>query len=244
MIVNPELIRLIRSKMRVKTMVGRGAIIFLLLGAIQSLMYYSTVETRTPVDDMWGYFFFVVAGIQLGIVGPASLAENTQKFIHKSEGLAIPQGWDNQLSNEIGMALTYKRGSLRRFGHASSGAIDHDLALYFVSAVGNVLTHVGGGARWRSGVGLVSDPTSMALGWHLFTELETRAVVRNIFLDGNSWSESHSVRKRPLVGHFAAGFEYRGARFGLRIASIIQSEEFDGQLQPHEYASVTFFYQP
>ena len=159
--------------------------------------------TADPARDI-----FDSIGIQLGIVGPASLAENTQKFIHKSEGLAIPQGWDNQLSNEIGMALTYKRGSLRRFGHASSGAIDHDLALYFVSAVGNVLTHVGGGARWRSGVGLVSDPTSMALGWHLFTELETRAVVRNIFLDGNSWSESHSVRKRPLVGHFAAGFEY------------------------------------
>ncbi len=156
----------------------------------------------------------------------------------------MTQGWDNQLGHEIGVVLTYTRGMRRRFGQVSGGAIGHDLALYVVGAVGNVLTHVGAGARLRSGVGLANERASTGTGWHLFTEIETRAVARNIFLDGNTWSDSHSVRKRPLVGHLAAGLEYEGTRFGLRIAKVVRSKEFYGQIQPDEYGSITFFFCP
>ena len=132
----------------------------------------------------------------------------------------------------------------RRFGQVSGGAIGHDLALYVVGAVGNVFTHVGAGARLRFGVGLANERASTGTGWHLFTEVETRAVAWNIFLDGNTRSDSHSVRKRPLVGHLAAGLEYEGTRFGLRIAKVVQSKEFYGQVQPDDYSSITFSFRP
>jgi len=187
---------------------------------------------------------FDAIGFQIGVVGPASLAERTQRLIHKGKGVSMPQGWDNQLGQEIGVVLTYTRGMRRRFGQVSGGAAGHDLALYVVGALGNVFTHLGAGARWRFGVGLANERASRRRGWHVFTEIETRAVARNIFLDGNTRSDSHSVRKRPLVGHLAAGLEYEGTRFGLRITKVVRSKEFYGQVQPDEYGSITFFFRP
>ena len=39
-------------------------------------------------------------GLTLGVVGPASLAEQSQTGLHKLIGVTEPQGWDNQLENE------------------------------------------------------------------------------------------------------------------------------------------------
>ena len=43
------------------------------------------------------------------------------------------------------------------------------------------------------------------LGWYLFAGFECRLVGRNIFLDGNTFSDSHSMDKRYLVGDFQTG---------------------------------------
>lgn len=43
--------------------------------------------------------------IQLGVVGPAALAEKTQNFVHDLRGIDEARGWDNQLHNEPGVLL-------------------------------------------------------------------------------------------------------------------------------------------
>ncbi|MCK9988133.1 MAG: lipid A 3-O-deacylase [Azoarcus sp.] len=52
--------------------------------------------------------------LTLGIVGPPSLAEQTQTFVHEVVGAPKPRGWDTQLKNEPGVILTHQR-SWRRF---------------------------------------------------------------------------------------------------------------------------------
>jgi len=52
--------------------------------------------------------------LEVGIVGPYSGAEKVQEFWHSAFGLQVPQGWDNQLDNELGIVLYYERA--RRFG--------------------------------------------------------------------------------------------------------------------------------
>jgi len=47
--------------------------------------------------------------IQLGIVGPASFAEETQSLVHELLASQRPNGWDNQLKNEPGLAIIYER---------------------------------------------------------------------------------------------------------------------------------------
>jgi lipid A 3-O-deacylase len=38
-------------------------------------------------------------------------------------------------------------------------------------------------------------------GWCLFASFEGRAVARNIFLDGNTFTDSHSIDKKTFVGY-------------------------------------------
>ena len=187
---------------------------------------------------------FNAIGLQVGVVGPASLAERTQKLIHREKDVGMSQGWDNQLNNELGVVLTYTRGVRRTLGRATGAPLRHDVSPYFVGALGNVLTHVGGGIRLRSGVNLGSFGVVIAPGWHLFMDVEARAVAWNIFLDGNTRSESHSVDKMPFVGRVAAGFEFSGARLRLRVASEVRSREFYGQRQPDRFSSLTFSVHP
>jgi lipid A 3-O-deacylase len=47
--------------------------------------------------------------MNLGVVGPWSYAEATQQFVHEILGDRSPNGWDNQLRNELGVVLTYER---------------------------------------------------------------------------------------------------------------------------------------
>ena len=47
--------------------------------------------------------------LTLGVVGPASLADKTQKIVHEITESDNPLGWDTQLSNEPGVILTYQR---------------------------------------------------------------------------------------------------------------------------------------
>src|SRR3546814_15174227 len=47
--------------------------------------------------------------LTLGVVGPASLAEQTQKLIHEITDSQEPRGWDTQLENEPGGVLHYTR---------------------------------------------------------------------------------------------------------------------------------------
>ncbi|WP_460994321.1 lipid A-modifier LpxR family protein, partial [Staphylococcus aureus] len=42
-------------------------------------------------------------------------------------------------------------------------------------------------------------------GWYLFAGVDARAVARNIFLDGNTFKDSPSVDKFPLVADANAG---------------------------------------
>ena len=64
-------------------------------------------------------------------------------------------------------------------------------------------------------------------------------VARNIFLDGNTFSDSHSVDKKLLVGSATAGLAvaWKGARIAL--THVWRTKEFDGQDQPDRFGSLS-----
>jgi hypothetical protein len=66
--------------------------------------------------------------------------------------------------------------------------------------------------------------------------------VRDIFLDGNSWRNSHSVSKEPLVGEAAVGVSAIFERWKLSFARVHRSREFEGQPSGHSYGSLSASY--
>lgn len=202
--------------------------------------------------------------LDLGVVGPASLAEQTQKTVHKIvSGAKDPKGWDYQLRNEPGVVLSYEH-VWRGERPDRLGPFETDFSPHVAASVGNVVTYAAVGATVRLGgnmpapVGaLVMRPTSSipyqdgadrragrpAFAWYVYASAEGRAVARNIFLDGNSYEPGPSVDKHPLVGGLQVGLTLRYGGFGFTYAQNISTPEHKGQKSATNYGSVRASFQ-
>ncbi|GGI20820.1 membrane protein [Oxalicibacterium faecigallinarum] len=197
--------------------------------------------------------------INVGMVGPASLARQSQDLIHKWRGIYRFQGWNNQLNNELG--ILYVREKKRRVMQIhDAGALKFDAITHYGYALGNVKTYANAGVEMRIGNFLPNDfgtspirPASESNaplpvnssrrlaqgGLHGFVSVDARAMAHNIFLDGNTFSDSHSIPKRYFVGDVAAGiaWQWRGGK--ITYAQYLRSKEFRGQVKPQSFGSIT-----
>ncbi|MBP7063334.1 MAG: lipid A deacylase LpxR family protein [Ferrovibrio sp.] len=213
---------------------------------------YGTVgvisETRSHLDQLQ---------LGIGIVGPASFAEQSQKIVHEAIGSREPMGWDSQLKSEPTLQLNYQR-SWRYVAAPDFLGLKLDATPHAGVALGNAFTYANTGMMLRLGYNTPKDygPPRVQpslpgsgyfepvgdFGFYFFAGFEGRAVARNMFLDGNLFTDSRSVSKRPLVGDVQAGVAviWQGMRFAY--THTMRSQEFDGQDQPDRFGafSVSF----
>lgn len=195
--------------------------------------------------------------LQLGMVGPASFAEETQNLVHDLLGQQRANGWEHQLKNEPGLAAIYER-KWRLAPFFSRGSFAIDAITHLGGALGNVATYANTGFETRMGWNLPDDfgvslirpagNTSFSVrqqqGGYLFAAIDSRAVLRNIFLDGNTFAHSHSVSKKPFVADLAGGAAVYFQQFKLTLTQVLRTRQFDGQSDNHGFGSLTlsFFY--
>jgi len=203
-------------------------------------------------------------GITAGIVGPWSLAEQTQKLVHRTlTTAAIPRGWDNQLKNEPGLILTYDKKY--KFSLMRDRWIEFDVIPHWGASLGNVMTNLRGGGMVRMGHNVPHDfgtprmPSALMAehlkrehdrhseyGFYFFALFEKRYVAHNIFLDGNTFTESHHVSKKPVVYDYDMGAALvfptarRGVPDQIVYRSVFRTEEFYEQDAPDRYGSLMF----
>lgn len=190
----------------------------------------------------------------LGVVGPASFAEEGQKFVHTVTGSEKPRGWDTQLKNEPGLVLTYLRG-WRSLARQTSGGFKFDLTPHVGGALGNVYTYGNAGLTLRYGRHLPGDggppriqpgvpgsgmfAASDGSGWYAFVGLDGRAVARDIFLDGNTFRDSRSVDKKPFVGELNVGFSLTVRKARFTYAHVLRSCEYEGQPSCEDFGALS-----
>ena len=85
-----------------------------------------------------------------------------------------------------------------------------------------------------------SDGGQSRFGIYFFIAGEGRAVLRDIFLDENTFQDSHSVDKETLVGDLMAGIAMRYRRFRLTYAYIQRTKEFGERDDKHAFGAVSF----
>lgn len=190
---------------------------------------------------------------QFGIVGPQSYAESAQKFIHELRNLQRPNGWHNQIKNEPGLVIIYEHKQ-RLLRKNFAGPLQYDLIGRFGGALGNVYTYANVGGEARFGWNIPMDfgtpvirptgditaiKTESDFGIHIFGSTEGRLVLRDIFLDGNTFTDSHSVEKKNAVADVAAGVTVNWAGLKLSYAQVFRTKEFDLQRDDHTFGSVT-----
>jgi lipid A 3-O-deacylase len=195
--------------------------------------------------------------LELGVVGPASLAKETQKFVHDIIGSPDPKGWDNQLENEPGLLIVLERKL--RTPPLSWGPLQTDAIPSIRASLGNIETSAGLGGIVRLGQGLEADygppmirpnlagrtffkKAARAFNWYVFAGAEGRLVARDIFLDGNTFRDSHSVDKKHAVGTFQAGAAASYHNVRLTFSYIVRTLEFEGQGSPDRFGAISVSY--
>ncbi|PLX49492.1 MAG: DUF2219 domain-containing protein, partial [Desulfobulbaceae bacterium] len=181
--------------------------------------------------------------LTIGMVGPASLAEQSQKILHKMTGSDKPAGWDSQLRNEPGLILTYQHSWRHLTG--SLGDLDVDLTPYVGATIGNIFTYANSGVTMRYGRLLAADygplrlqPSSPGSGffkpahhfkWYLFAGFDGRLVGHNIFLDGNTFRDSRSVDKYLLVADLQIGIVLTWHTTRISYTHVLRTREYKSQ---------------
>ena len=192
--------------------------------------------------------------LQLGVVGPASLAGNAQKWVHSILGQAKPQGWHYQLRDEPALNLAYER-SLKLIPPQSVLGLVLDIEPHIGGAVGNVYDYANAGAMMRFGFNLPGDfgplridpslpgsnffePTD-AVSAYVFAGVDGRAIARNIFLDGNTWQASRSVVKKNLVGDLELGAALTFRHVRLAFTHVFRTREYKAQPKSDQFGAVS-----
>jgi len=207
--------------------------------------------------DKNGYEDLESIELNLGIVGPQAFGKETQDLVHNIRVINLFEGWNHQLKNEPGVLLMYER-KLRLAAPAPLGPFQFDFIPHAGGSLGNVLTHlnVGGSVRYGFNIpkdfgppGLIKGLTSMdampETKWSLyaFAGAEGRYVLRNIFLDGNTFADSHSVRKNRWVADLSVGVTLIYGRLKISYTNALRTREFAGQKNMARFGSISASWQ-
>lgn len=189
-------------------------------------------------DSLRGY------GLIVGVVGPASGAEAVQKWIHRAIDSPIPQGWDNQLPNELVVNLNglFKR----KFAHMGSRPKWYaDFAVHGGFGAGTALIFAEAAIESRFGFnvprgfvfipdpvgrGIAYDatyPVNAAARFALYFSLTYRHTYMQhfIFSDGSLWQDTHSADTDPWQNQTIIGFHFRRPRWGIHFSFWSTSSE-------------------
>ena len=165
----------------------------------------------------------------LGVIGPASGAEQSQKLAHRLTGDDEPKGWDKQLKNEP--VFQFARGRTWRGWVSGEGAGSMDILFTSDIKIGTLESSIGGSVMFRYGRGLsvsyptavlrsnrAANPLAIENGWYFYLGLGVRYYGNLIFTDGNTFQDSRSVDLDPTQIGAVAGISYSWDSFSLTLA--------------------------
>jgi hypothetical protein len=182
--------------------------------------------------------------IYLGMLGPVSMAEEVQTFLHTDLGLGTdPMGWDNQLGNELVVNLNYMLSrKIGRVGSYQSG-FGADLAYTGDVGLGNLFTQaqVGLQARlgWRLSEGFAQNPDIAGRGvfvdpvlsappsgktrFYFSAGVRGALLAYTVLLDGNTFQDSHSVDYDHYFAQILLGAHCERGALGIHFTLYFSS---------------------
>lgn len=202
-------------------------------------------------------------GLCAGIVGPHSYAEQLQTYGHALLNSDDANGWDHQLEDEPVMCLIYDYKQ-KIFASNINTGFGGDVIFNTGGGIGNVRTYYNIGMMMRCGWNVPNDCGNFPIqpatcfnaelkqstcdrrnrfGVHLFLSGGGQAVLHDIFLDGNTFRDSHSVDKKPFVGVLAGGIGLVYGKIKTVFAYVARTKSFETQQDPEVFGSINISFQ-
>ncbi len=196
-----------------------------------------------------------VFALDIGIVGEASLAEPTQKLVHKIIGSERPRGWSEQLGTEVAFRALYERNwRASKKWDVPIIPLETDITPHIGLALGTLETYAAAGFSVRIGEDLSDDygpsrvrPALASPGffrdvdgfsYYLFAGAQTRYVARDLFVEGSTFRESAGVDLQPYQLDLQAGLAIQVGRTEIAISHIARSPQHDGQERWSRFGSI------
>lgn len=193
----------------------------------------------------------------IGLIGPAALGEEAQKFVHRIIGSDEPLGWDTQLKNEI----VFQFSRARAWRSWVSGSNHFDLIHNAELNIGTIASDINAGATLRYGRGLkesyvttlfnnsrMVNPSAINRGWYLYSRVQVGYLFNQIFTDGNTFRDSRSIDYDRKFIELSTGFAYSWNAYSLSVAftdaNILQSGTEEKTLENlTQYGTITVAWQ-
>lgn len=168
---------------------------------------------------------------ELGLVGQGAGGRWVQNNFHDLIDNRRVNGWSNQLENEPTVNFTYEE-SIYGFTDIFP-ALPLYTRTYYGGSFGNLRT------RTHTGISLVRSRNFGPFSGSLLSGIEGQFRIRELFLDGNTFEDSHSVDKNRVVGIAFWGVEVSWERFFIKYIYRLMTEEFTEQKAGgHNYGSI------
>ncbi len=238
-------------------------------GVVQQIFTPSRIADQIPNPDdrpyaglLWWQANWFSSGenladkltLELGLVGPAALAEYGQKGIHVLTGASEPKGWDEQLENEPIFRVAAMRNW--RLGEWSFDNFEVDMVSHLNAGAGNRRSDVGGGLSFRIGRGLKRNLANASLepvldinplagvtdAMYVFIGFGGRYVFNDITLDGNTFENSASVDLEHWQGQATLGAVWDVDNWSWRFSLYMGSDEWDTQRDDSKYGTLSLSY--
>ncbi|WP_199766546.1 lipid A deacylase LpxR family protein [Helicobacter bizzozeronii] len=188
--------------------------------------------------------------ISVGMVGPASLAEQTQNLIHTWAHDPKFLGWHNQIKNEFIFQINYTW--IQKLDFYKSRFFSIDMLPGAGLQLGNALTNFKIGAMLRMGYNLEADfgpnsihsafaggmPYSSRFSFYLFAGATGLFQPLDVFVQGNDPQTRHQTQLPYFLYNAQVGvaIAYKGWRFSF--SAIDWSKTFREQPRNHNIGSI------
>lgn len=188
----------------------------------------------------------------VGIVGPSSRAEQTQKFVHKVVGSEQPKGWDYQLDDKFVWQI--QRTAVWRFSTTDSSPFD--AVILADLAGGNLESRAGAGLFLRAGNGLarnystmgflssrISTPVAVSDGWYIYLGGTANYVHNQILVDGNEFGASASEGLENYQYSLMGGITYAWERASVCFSFQSDTDPSESRTARKNFGAITFSWQ-
>lgn len=177
----------------------------------------------------------------LGLVGPASRADDIQSWLHDQQNGVDPLGWAEQVPNRMVGGVSYQQtrrlagtsdSPIELFGHAgfSLGTIQTNASIGASVRVGWNKPHHFGLARVQPSLpGSGYFESDHFMGWYAFIGGEQRYVAYDVTLDEDPSTGPNNIARRDLVGDLQVGIMGYVGPFRLGYTHVWRSEQFRSQ---------------
>ncbi|WP_316738152.1 lipid A deacylase LpxR family protein [Pedobacter aquatilis] len=213
---------------------------YLYAGAAYSIFYKKESLLKTSVE--------------IGTVGPNSLAQDAQEFLHKTVGFYTPAGWDYQIKNEIAVNLSANYSKL--IIRSNDNIVDLSGSGY--ANLGTTFSGVGASAVFRAGRlnqlfnsayhnAVIGEAKTKKLNnseFFVYLKPQLNVVAYDATIQGSLFNNNSPLTFgiKPIVFEQQFGVNYSSQRFTIDFNVIFKTKEVKSAAKAQNYGGLSLYY--